>query len=148
MKVILLKSVKGTGNVGEIKDVADGFALNFLIPQGLAKVATKQVIDNVAGKKTKQKKQKVAIQKADAKSIRKVNQQKISLSVDANDEEKLYAAIKPIDIAAAALDQLKIELNTKYIKITKPIKELGDHTVHVRLGDNASATMRICVSKK
>lgn len=148
MKVILLQDIKGTGKKGEIKDVAEGYARNFLLAKGLAKIATKQAVDASVGKQNKQTKKKIQLQKIHAKSIRKIDKQKIALLVDANDEGKLYAAVSVRDIIHAIKIQLNIELLEKYIMIEKPIKEIGEHTVKVKLSADAVATLGISVSKK
>ena len=148
MKVILSQDIKGTGKKGEIKDVAEGYARNFLLARGLAKIATKQVVDATVGKKNRQEKKKKILKKTDAQSVRKIDKQKISLVADANDEGKLYAAISSRDIVRAVQDQLHAILSEKYIMIEKSIKEIGEHTVKIKLSADTSATLRITVSKK
>lgn len=148
MKVILLQDIKGTGKKGEIKDVSDGYGRNFLLAKGLAKVATKQAVDAAVGKKNRQEKKKAQAHKADAKAVRKVDSQQITLSLDANEDGKLYAAVSARDILSAVRTQLKTSLAEQYIMIDKPIKEIGEHTVKVKLSADAAATLRISVSKK
>ena len=148
MKVILLQDIKGSGKKGEIKDVAEGYARNFLLAKGLAKIATAQAVDATVGKKSRQEKKNKQIKKTHAKSVRKIDKQKIILVAGANEDGKLYAAISARDIVQAVETQLKATLTEQYIMIEKPIKEIGEHTIKVKLSADAVATLRITVSKK
>jgi len=147
MKIILIQDVKGTGKKGEIKDVSDGYARNFLIKKGFAKVASKHAIEDVAAKKRRVEKQKNNQEKADRKMIRSIDNKSIHLKERVNDDGKLYAAIHADEIVSAVATELGLAVDKRYIKISKPIKEVGTHSVEVVVSAQ-KATLHIIVSKK
>lgn len=127
MKVILLKDVKGVGRRFEEKEVASGYASNFLIPRQLAKYATPQAVNEVKNLKAGQEKSR-------AKDLEKIEEKlkdlkDLRITVAANDQGHLFAKIGKKEISdATGLPEEIIELET-------PIKELGTHTVLIKVGD-------------
>ena len=141
MKVILIKDVENLGNAGNVKEIADGYARNFLIPGGYVEVATKSAVERA--EKIKIKKENVA--EEDLKSIEemaeKLNGVSIVIKAKADDSGKLYAAIKPKEISKS-LNNKGFKINEDKIVIEEAIKEIGDceviiileHGLEVRIG--------------
>ena len=122
MKVLFIKDVKGTAKRGEIKDIAEGYAMNFLLPQNLAVKATPENLAKL--KKDLEKKTKVKEKEIDQSKVLadKIKGRKIEIKAKANKEGKLYAAVSEADVKAALKKQ---GLEVKDAKIIFPghIKE-------------------------
>jgi len=147
MKVILTKDVKGTGKCGDIKDVAPGFARNFLFARGMARPASKGAevqIKKQQEKKVKQEKQNLTDTQKIASSL---NGSEITIQgKKVNDEGKLYAAIKEADVVAAVKKQVGKTITKSQVKFENPIKELGEHDVTISFGHGLEAVLSVSVS--
>lgn len=146
MKVIMLQAVPGTGRKGEVKDVADGYARNFLLPQGLARSATNMLMEELEGRAEKKKKQNERELKDMQKLASQLDGQEIELVGKVSAGGTLYAAIKPDTIAGAINKQLKLTVPPNQIRIAVPIKAIGEHTVQVELGHGLEAEVTVIVS--
>lgn len=142
MKVILLKNIKGLGNGGEIKDVADGYARNFLMPQGLAEPATPEKSQKLKVEKIKQEKEVEASLFATEKLAEKLQGQIVEIPGKVNESGTLYAAITPAKIAGK-LKELGFEVAKDQIILPEPIKELGEHLVTLNLEHGLEAEITI-----
>lgn len=135
MKVILIKDVKGVGRAHEEIEVADGHALNFLIPKGLAISATPSAIKE-AELRRKQKTDRVALDATLlAQNISALAEARIVIRVKANEKGHLYDAVGEPEIIKAAKEQAHIDIPEDAIKLEKPIKELGIFDVPVSAGE-------------
>lgn len=145
MKVILLKDVKGIGKLGEIKEVSDGYARNFLIKNKLALEATQGNINFVKSQiKALEKKNERKFENAkDLKdSIEKV---RIIIKAKAGESGKLFGSITSEDITLALKEQHGIEIDKKLVELEEPIKVIGDHIVNIKLGMNIVAKLRLTI---
>jgi len=142
-----LKNVPGTGNMGEVKDVSDGYARNFLFKKNLAKQATDDSLENLKASEAKKKKEMERDLKENQKKASKLDGENIELSAKVNDKGILYAAINQADIAVAVKKDLKTDIEADQILIAKPIKELGEHTVTIEFGHGLEAELNISVSE-
>lgn len=130
MKVILLKEVKNIGKPGDIKNVNDGFARNFLLPKKLAFIATDQEIALVEKRKSEHdRQQKVKIEKL-GKATEKLNGLKLVMKYKATDDGTLYQRVHAKDVAQALVKQ-GVEVDEHMVVIDQPIKMLGVHPVKV-----------------
>jgi len=148
MKVIFIKDLEGTGRKGEIKDVRSGYARNYLIPKGIAIEATPENI-----KQLEKQEQLFTIKKK--KEFSRANEIKnfledgsITIDAKAGQDEKLFGAITPEDIAEAVLRQKNIEIDKHQILLEQPIKKLGIYKVSVRTGENITAEVRVWVVRE
>ncbi len=136
MKVILLKDVAKVGLKNEVKEVSAGFAQNFLIQRGLAEPATAKKIERAE----KHTDERLAKQEADKKvledGIRKLKGEGLVIRATANEKEHLFEAVSAEVIAAHIKDVIGVEIYAEQINISQPIKELVEHTVNVRVGEN------------
>lgn len=146
MKVILLRDIKDLGKAGEIKELADGYARNYLIPRGMAVEATKEKLKeteekNLKAQKTKQK------EIAQAEDLReKLDGKTVNISVKTGGGEKLFGAVTTKEIAELLEKQLKIKIEKKKIEISEPIKHLGEYEIKIKLYPAVQAEVKLVVS--
>lgn len=148
MKIILTQDVKGTGKKGEIKEVSDGFARNFLIKKGLAIIVTKDLIVKQVAKETKIKKEKTIAQKQIEKDFSKVNKKTIVFKEKVNDKDILYAAIDNKRIVEEVFNQLKLKLDKKQVILKETIKNIGNFEVKITFKNFSDAILFISILKE
>jgi large subunit ribosomal protein L9 len=139
MKIILLKDVKKIGKKYDIKNVADGFAINMLLPQKLGIVATpanvKMIEDKKKGDALEIAKNEAEIQKA----LGEIKGISITLSGKVNDKGHLFAGIHKEEVIKALHEQKKVNISADHVVLEKPIKEVGEHAITVKVGDREVA---------
>jgi large subunit ribosomal protein L9 len=142
MKVILKEDVKSLGDIGDIVDVKQGYAKNYLIPQKLAAVAdTKNVKAFEHEKRVITRKAEKL--KAEAQGLaEKLSSLSIKLKAKAGEEEKLFGSVTAMDIAEA-LKAEGFEVDKKKVVLGEPIKRLGSHTAAVKVARDVTATVNI-----
>lgn len=148
MKVIFLQDIEGKAQNGEIKEVAAGYARNYLIPKGLALEATRQ---NIAKRERdaelNEKKQNKKI--SQAKEIKnKLKDVSITIQAKAGQDDKLFGAITSEDIVDAIDKQTGIELNKYQILLEQPYKTLGIYKVPVKLTEGVTGEAKIWVVRE
>ncbi len=144
MKVILIKDVQDLGNIGDVKEVADGYARNFLIPGGYVKVATKNAIKQAEELKIKKEEQaKEDLEKAEG-AAGKLKGVSVTIKSKTDESGKLYAAIKTEEISKA-LDDKGFKIDKNKIVVEEPIKETGDYEVVVNLEHGLEAGIGVTV---
>ncbi|MCK5084358.1 MAG: 50S ribosomal protein L9 [Candidatus Pacebacteria bacterium] len=132
MKVILTKDVQNLGNIGDIKDVANGYARNFLIPGGYAAIATKDTIERSEEMKLKKEKQAEEGLKTAEELSKRLESVSITIKAKADESGKLYAAVKSKEISKA-LDDKGFKIDEDKVVIKESIKAIGDHEVIINL---------------
>ena len=144
MKVILKSDVKDLGRIGEVVNVKDGFARNYLLPQGIAAEAnTKNV--KALEHETKKIQEMARKVKSGASGIaEQIAAAKVIIKAKAGEEDKLFGSVTSMDIADA-LKAEGIEIDKKKIHIDEPIKRLGDYTVTIKLHSEVSAQLNVQV---
>jgi large subunit ribosomal protein L9 len=145
MKVIFLKDVPGSGLQGEIKEVADGYAINYLIPKDLAVPATEQSINRLKSQKKAEEKKKAEIEADLAEQSKALNGKKITLKVKAGTKGKLYGSVTSNDIATELKKAHGIELDKRKIELSEPLHELGTFNVIVKLSKNHMPKLEVTV---
>ena len=142
MKIILLKDVQKVGKKFDIKDIADGHALNFLIPKGLAMVATPQAVAKINSEKEKIHTEEKIQEELLAKNLDTIKNLKLTLKEKANEKGHLFAGITKEILVAEILKVTRLNLDVDFIKLDKPIKEVGEHKVVVEaMGKKAEFTV-------
>ncbi|MFA6158075.1 MAG: 50S ribosomal protein L9 [Candidatus Paceibacterota bacterium] len=147
MKIALLKDVKGLGKKHEIKTVADGFALNSLIPQGLAEVATPRVMARVEVLKKQEDAEKKIQEDLIVKSLKSLHDTTVEITAEANEKGHLFAGLHPVDIAPFVKEQTHVDVAPEFIKLDKAIKEVGEHKIDIKV-QGKSATFTLVVKAK
>lgn len=147
MKVLFLDNVPGSGKKGDIKDVSDGYARNFLLKKNLAKVIDETGIKEIKEKTEKDKKRMAQELKESQKMTAKLDGENINIIGKVNEKGILYAAIKPEEIVNVIKKEYKIEITPEQICMEKPIKELGEHIATVEFGHGLEAELTVSVSE-
>ena len=135
MKVILLQNVAKTGRKYEVKEVSDGYALNYLIPNKLAKIATTSALRELETEKLQQEHSEKKKEKGLIQSIEQLKDSVISISAKINEEGKLFAGIDKGDIINAIKDQKALDVSADNIVLEKPIKDAREHKITIKAGD-------------
>lgn len=147
MEVILKQDVKGTGKAGETVKVSDGFARNKLIPSGLAVEATDANKKAMAREKAHLA-EKIAADKAAASELaERMNAQPVVIKTKVGEGGKLFGSITSMDIADAIKEQIDVEVEKKKIVLSKPIKEIGETEVSVKLYEGISANLIVKIEE-
>ncbi|WP_421382414.1 50S ribosomal protein L9 [Bacillus salacetis] len=145
MKVIFLKDVKGKGKKGEVKNVADGYAHNFLIKQGLAVEATNSNVSQLEGQKNKEKKQ-AAEELADAKTLKETLENlTVEMKAKSGEGGRLFGSITSKQIADELKKKHKIKVDKRKIEMNDAIRSLGYTNVPVKLHQDVTATLKVHV---
>ncbi len=147
MKVVFLQDVKNVAKKGDVKDVADGYAQNFLIPQKKAVVATAKAI-------AKQKQQTASVQKKNQKELQRaqaaaghLDGDEVIIEAKATADGKLYAAIGPAQVMTA-LKKHGHAVSKKQITMAEPLKELGSAKASVSFGHGIEAEVTLIVEEQ
>lgn len=135
MKVILLKSVSKLGNKYDVVNVASGFAMNSLFPRGLAEVANAKSIVRVSEFKVAEAADRKVREELLVKSLADVSKAMLEIEVKANEKGHLFAGLHKEELAAVLKAQANFDIAPEYIELKKPIKEVGEHKVVVKIGD-------------
>jgi large subunit ribosomal protein L9 len=146
MKVVFLEEVEGTARTGDVKNVADGFARNFLLPRKLAAPATDHYINIAQAKANKEaKRQERVDEEARERLLPQVEGKSLKMEVRIGEQGKLFGSVTARDIAEALQESTRIELEHRQVDLKEPIRELGAHEVTVKLTRNVLATITVNV---
>ena len=143
MKVILLKNIAGLGKVDDIKEVADGYARNFLFVKNLAVPASKNVVEQVGLREKRKKKKQVKDLEQQQVLASKIDGIEIEIKEKVNKTGSLYAAVGDTKISKE-LAKLGYKIDKSQI-ITKPIKEVGQYKVKIKLGHGLESEIDVTV---
>lgn len=147
MKVILLEDVKALGKKGDMVEVNNGYARNFILPKKLGVEATGKNINDLKLQKAHQDKV-AAEQLAAAQALAaELSEKSVEVKMKVGEGGKTFGAISTKEIAAAAKEQLDMELDKKKISVDEPIRSLGVHNVKIKLHPKVTATLKIKVSE-
>jgi large subunit ribosomal protein L9 len=144
MKVLLCEDIQKLGWLGDIVEVNEGYARNYLLPQGLAKVATEGNIRALAKEKAKRAEQRLRERRRIEKAVEAVNGAEAVLAARANEQGVLFGSITEALIAANLRAQ-GFEVADEIVKLPEHIKQLGTHNVTLRFADDLTATVRVVV---
>lgn len=145
MEVVLLQDVKALGKKGQIVNVNDGYARNFILPKKLGIEATAKNLNDL--KLQKQNAEKVAAnQLAEAKALaEKIGELSVTVSIKAGEGGRTFGSVSSKEIAKAAADQLKLDIDKKKMVLPEPIRSLGVTEVPIKLHKDVTATLRVKV---
>lgn len=144
MKVLLCEDIQKLGWLGDIVEVTTGYARNYLLPQGLAKVATEGNIRALAKEKAKRAEQRLQERRRMEKAVAAVNGAEAVLAARANEQGVLFGSITEAMIAANLRAQ-SFEVADEIVKLPEHIKQLGTHNVTLRFAEDLTATVRVVV---
>jgi len=143
MKVIFIKELPGTARKGEIKEVNEGYAENFLIPKGFARPATADIQHKMAkeAKEAETKKLKEIEKLRNLKS--EMEKRVFTVKVKVGDKGQVFGGVHEKDIALVISDKMNHGIDKNQIEISAPIKQVGEHIAKVRLSQGITASVRI-----
>jgi len=145
MKVILTKDLKGTGFAGDIVNVSDGYARNFLFPKGIAKEATAKNL-NVAKQQKKAIEKRRMLERLSAEeAAKRLNGLNVVVKAKCGENGRLFGSITAKEISEAILDQHGIEIDKKRIVMDDHIKELGETKLSVKVFSGIAADITVSV---
>ncbi len=148
MEVLLKKDVKGVGNAGDIKKVADGYGRNYLIPQGLASQANQGAAKQaVQIKSTTERKEERERQSA-LSLAEKITALTLTFKARATDTDRLFGSVTASDIALAIEQAVGQEIAKRQVDLEHPIRDLGTHKVPVHLMSNIIPEVTVVIERE
>ena len=147
IKIVLKGDVAGVGKTGDVKQVKDGFARNFLLPRNLASVATDHALRQVEIDQKKKETKKVLEKKKAQELAEKFNSLSVTMAVEVNEDGRLYGSLTAQDVEKA-LSAEGIEIDKKMILLASPIKDLGIYDLDIKLHPEVAVKIKVWVVKK
>lgn len=147
MKVLLLANVKDLGKAGEIHEVSEGYARNYLIPRRLASAATQQNVRQVEEQRQAKARREEKASHETQDLAGKINGVEVRFKAHVGEHNRLYGSITNADIAKEVSRVAGKEIDRRHVDLEDPIREMGTFEVPVRLGRGAVATVIVVVEK-
>lgn len=148
MKVILTQDVKKLGTQGQVLEVSDGYARNFLLPQGLAEEANKTRLKEIQEKNLREEKKKNK-EKENAEELKqKLNGQSLEIKVKTGGSDKLFGAVTAKEIAESLNEKFGVQIDKKKIEIGEAIKHLGEYKIKVKIYPSVQAELSLIISSE
>lgn len=145
MKIVLLKDVANLGTAGEVKEVADGYARNFLMPKGFATLATTGLIKQAKERAEAQHKRDLKT-RTDAEAMsQRINGQTVRFVVKVGELDRLYGSITNVDVAEKLSAQIGTDVDRRRVELGDPIKRAGVYSVVVNLGQGLEPRINVVV---
>ena len=148
MKVIFTKDVSAKGKKGEIKEVADGYARNFLLPQGLALRATPAVIKAAESESEENARRQVREHEEQGEVIQRLTGEELHFKARADVKGHLHGAITSADIADELSRLVDFEINKKKVVLDEPLHQLGSHEIAVSLAKGSEAKITVIIEEE
>lgn len=147
MKVMLIKDVYKLGRAGDVKKVADGYGRNFLIPQGLAVLATAGALKQIERIKSQAEIRRASLNDELKGVSDQINGVALDFIVKAGETGKLYGSITTQDVATALTEKVRFEVKRQQVDM-QPIREIGEFTAHIRLTMDLVPEIKINVHRE
>ncbi|HOK05189.1 MAG TPA: 50S ribosomal protein L9 [Victivallales bacterium] len=145
-KLILLQDIEDLGNAGEIVNVSEGYARNYLLPKGLAIKESKSALRQLEARREKiEEQRKAEIAKA-ATLAEKIQSIELTISAQASDDKQLYGSISAVNIASE-LAKLGVDIEHRRIMLEHPIKEIGEYKIKIKLHKDFIPELKVKVQK-
>ena len=145
MRVILKAEVRGLGRTGEIKDVADGYARNYLLPKGLAIEATGGELKVLAQERQTEKTRKDRAHQDAEELAKRLGQVTLVFKLKAGDQGKTFGSVTAKEVADSLEKEAKAEIDKTKIVLHEPLRSLGIHKVEVRLLSDVRANVTVAI---
>lgn len=143
MKVVLLQDVAGQGKKGDVINVAEGYARNYLVPRGLAAVASKGKMIELSVQKEAAEKKSQKIEEEARGLAARLKDIKVNIKTKSGEGGRLFGSVNNKDIAGALAEQHKIVLDKKKLILKEPIKQLGTYQVIAKLHPSVQAEITV-----
>ncbi|HUH08158.1 MAG TPA: 50S ribosomal protein L9 [Egibacteraceae bacterium] len=145
MKIILKQDVENLGGAGDVVDVADGYGVNYLMPRGLAMRASKGALADAEAMRQARLKRE-ARNRGEAEELKaKLEAKAVTIPAKAGQDGALYGSVGNSAIADAIKSQLGITVDRRRIPLERPLKDLGEHEIEVRIHSEVAAVIRVDV---
>jgi large subunit ribosomal protein L9 len=145
MRLLFLKDVGGVAQRGTIKEVADGYAMNYLIPHGLAVQATPEKIKEHEHKQAQETQVREAEAFALTKKVQALEGARIEMTARATEKGGLFKSITAQDVARAILEQKSIQIASELLNLPKPIKQIGEYPLVIQV-QKVKATVTVAIA--
>jgi large subunit ribosomal protein L9 len=145
MRVVLRDDVESLGKKGDLVDVADGYARNYLVPRGLAIKATRGVVQQAESMRRNREAREVRDRQAAEALVPQLAAKRIEVKARAGEGGKLFGSVTTADIVAAVQEQTGVVLDRRHVTLEEPIRELGSVEVGVKLDAGVEATVGVDV---
>ena len=145
MKVIFLEDVTKVARAGEIKEVADGYGRNFLIPQKLAMLASSSAISTVKVQRRIRTKEEAQLETGMLELARQLEGKEVILKAKAGAKDRLYGSITNTDIASELEKTAELVIDKRKIELAEPIRQLGSYEVAIRLAKDIIPKIKVTV---
>lgn len=147
MKIILLEDVKALGKKGQVVEVSDGYAKNFILKKKLGVEATNATMNDLKLKKASEEKQAAALLAAAKAMAAELEGKSVTLAIKAGEGGKAFGSVSSKEIAAAYKEQCGVELDKKKIQLPEAIKSFGVHEVPIKLHPNVTGKLHVKVQE-
>ena len=148
MKVVLLQDVKSLGKAGDLVEVSEGYARNFLLPKKLGAAATAENLNSLKLKKANEAKI-AAEQLAEAKALAaNIEAGAVTVYIKGGENGKTYGSVSTKELAEAVKEQLGLELDKKKIALAEPLKNFGSYETVVKLHREVQAKLKVTVAEE
>lgn len=148
MKVILLEDVKSLGKKGEIVNVSDGYARNFVLPKKLGLEATSKNLNDLKLQKANEEKVAKQILEEARELAKKVEAGKVEVKIKVGEGGRAFGSVSTKEIAIAVKEQMGYDIDKKKIQLKDAIKALGTHVVPVKLHQKVTAELKVIVTEE
>jgi len=147
MRVLFIKNIKGVGRIGDIKNVSDGYARNFLLPNYAARPATADAVKLVGSLVARRDQDDVLRKEQMNQMVQKLEQTVLELEASSNREGHLYGSIDA-QIISRELKKRSILIEPEEIELEHPLKTTGEHVVAIKIAPELGTTLRIKITPK
>ena len=147
MKVILLQDVKSLGKKGELVNVNDGYARNFILPKKLGVEANSQNMNDLKLQKAHEEKRAQEIYEEAKEFGTRIAASSVRVTIKTGEGGKIFGSVSSKEIAQAAQEQLGMDIDKKKMQLPSPIKSLGTHMVPVRLHPKVTTELKVIVTE-
>ena len=145
MKVVLIDEAPGLGIAGDVRDVKDGYARNFLIPKGLAVLATPQELARADARRKAEVERRTKLNLEMESVGERLAEERVLIAVRVGPGGRLYGSVTATEIAEAVNDAMGVEIDRRAVQLAQPIRELGHHQTPVRLAPDVIPSVTITV---
>lgn len=148
MKVIFIEDVPNVGRAGEIRDVADGYGRNYLIPKKLAAIASESAIGDARAQMEKRVREKAKTESELRQLAAQIDGKEVVVMAKTGGKDKLYGSVTSEDIAFALLEALDVTVDKRKIEMSESIRQVGSYDVTIRLGTDIAPSIKVTVKQQ
>lgn len=147
MKVVLSKDVKDLGSAGQVKEVSDGYARNYLFPRKLAVPATASALQQAEARQTAAARRTATEERHAQELAERLKGQPLKILSKAGEQGRLYGSITAADVAEALSKEINQKVDKRQIELAEPIRMVGEYRVSYRLSHGVTATLTVQVER-